>query len=506
MSLYRALADACLDDLGTFARKAFPILEPGRAYTDTWHVDCVCDHLQALYDGDIKRLIINIPPRTLKSVLVAQIFPAWCLAKAAHIQFIGVSYAHTLAERNVMGARKILTSDFYLDSYPHVKLSSDNNRKDFFTTDANGQYKGTGIGGTVTGFGADILLIDDPINPKEAMSDTIRATASEEIRATLFSRFNDYEAGKLVMIMQRVHEADPSGELLALGGYHHLKLPAEAVAPVKVFLGKKTWGMKQGELLTPRLPIEALEELKLSLGEYNYSGQYLQDPVPMGGRELRPEWRQIYQNGGISPKNMNVVILCDPAGGEDNKRKKLSDWTVFMVVGLSTDNNYYILDMVRDRLNPTERIDTLFILHRKWNALCGKPPKVGYERYGMQSDIHYINDKKRTDAYNFSLIELGGAMHKNDRIRRMIPDMQMGRWYFPVTQPYVDGEGRMFDLIKEFDSEMLSFPRSRFDDMLDCVSRVYDDNLFMVFPAQKKTMVQRAISDNYSGGDDWRDF
>lgn len=508
-SLVDALAEACREDLGIFARKAFSLLEPGREYTESWHVDCVCEHLAAVEAGQIQRLIINIPPRTLKSVLVAQVFPVWVLARQRHAQFIGVSYAHTLAERNVMGARKLVQSDFYRSAYPYVSISSDNNRKDFFTTTLGGQYKGTGIGGTVTGFGADYLLIDDPVNPQEAMSDTIRQSTNSEIRSTLFSRFNDFDKGRLVMIMQRLHEADPTGELLALGGYHHLKLPAEAVRPVRISLGGKSWSMEPGELLTPRLPRSALDELRLSLGEYNFSGQYQQEPVPLGGGEFKGGWLHHYDTAP-SVRRMNLVILCDPSGGEEtNKRKrKLSDWTAYMVVGLAPDNNYYVLDIVRDRLNPTDRVEMLFLLHRKWNAASGKPPKVGYEKYGMMTDTHYIRTKQEADGYHFPLIELGGPMQKEERIRRMIPDMQCGRWYFPRRVDYVDGAGRKFDLVKEFiDSEMATFPKSKYDDMMDCLSRVYDQDLNLVFPAIEVSMVERArrdVVEDTGGG--WRDY
>lgn len=509
MSLAEVLKDICQKDFGTFLAKGFSVLEPGRAFQSSWHIDCVSEHLSAVYSGEIPKIIINVPPRTLKSVQVAQLYPAWVLSKEPSHQFINASYAHSLAERNVMKARQIVQSDFYKDFYPEVKISDDNNRKDFFTTTQNGQYKGTGIGGTITGFGCDTLIVDDPINPKEAVSDTIRLGAIEEIRSTLFSRFNDYEKGKLIMIMQRLHEGDPAGALLADGGYHHLKLPAYATKRIQIDLHGLSWTMEPGDYLTPRLGEAALDELKQNLGEYHFSGQYMQEPVPLGGGEFKEDWLQHYGDGGIKPTQMNVVILCDPAGGEElNKRKrKLSDWTAFVVVGLAPDNNYYILDMVRDKLNPTDRVNTLFTLHRKWNALCGKPPKVGYEKYGMMTDTHYIKQKMTSDAYNFSLIELGGSMKKEERIRRMIPDLQNGRWFFPGTMPYVDNEGRKFDLISELvKSEMLNFPRARNDDMLDAMSRIYDDNLHLTFPRPRASMTERAIRNNDSGSYDWKDF
>lgn len=478
---------ACRESLYLFMGKAFSIIEPATKFEWSWHLQCIAEHLEASYRGELPRLIINIPPRCLKSVSVAQIFPAWLLGKEPQEQIIGASYAHSLAERNVMACRRILLNEWYQECFPNTQISKDQNQKDYFTTTKAGQYKGTGIGGTVTGFGCRTLIIDDALSPKEGSSQTIRQNTNEEIRSTLFSRFNDKRNGRFIMIMQRIHDDDPTGNLMRDGGYHVLKLPAETKTNILITLKNKQWEMHTGDLLTARLPRAALDELRIDLGEYNYAGQYLQEPIPVGGGEFKVEWYQHYTK--CDPKKMNVFILCDPAGGEElnKKKKKNSDWTAFAVIGLSDDNNYYLLDMVRDRLNPTERVETLFMLHRKWNAICGKPPKVGYEKYGMMTDTHYIKLRQNEENYRFPLIELGGAVMKEERIRRIIPDMQRGRWWFPVELPYIDGEGRGFDLVKELlYGELPTFPKARFDDMIDAISRIYDKEMAATFPQLKK--------------------
>jgi len=507
---YEALKAVSRTTFAAFGTKGFNILEPGTTFEYNWHFDCIAEHLQAQFEGDsqVQHLIINEPPRCLKSVEVAQLYPAWVMGKQPSHQFIGAAYAHSLAERNVMKCRQLIQSDFYRDVFPGTKISDDMNKKDYFTTTMNGQYKGTGIGGTITGFGCSTLVIDDPLNPREAVSDQIRTTAINEIRSTLFSRYNKFSEGRLVMIMQRLHDADPTGDLLKDGGYYHLKLPAYATTRVVIDLRGRQWVMEPGDYLTPRLDAKALDKLKTDLGEYHFSGQYMQEPVPIGGGAFKPEWIGRYNAGGIKPKEMNIVILVDPSGGEDinKKKKKLSDWSAFMVVGLAPDGNYYLLDIIRDRLNPTDRVNTLFMLHRKWLGLSGKSPKVGYEKYGMMTDTHYIRDKMAQDAYNFSLVELGGAMSKEERIMRLVPDMQNGRWFFPQTLHYVDGEGRSFDLVHEIiHSEMPTFPRARFDDMLDALSRIYEPELFMVFPKPKMSMKELAFAPEPQD-DGWESF
>lgn len=482
-----AVDAACRKSFSAFAAKAFKIIEPGTFYEYNWHIDCIAEHLQAAYEGQLPKLIINMPPRSLKSYLVSVAFPAWLLGKAAHEKIITASYSHDLAKEMSSKCRHIVKSEWYQSIFPATQLDLAQNQKHHWETTQRGQYYATSSMGSVTGIGCNYLVIDDGIKPMEAQSESIRNSTNENIRATLFSRFNDPRTSRFIMVMQRLHENDPTGNLLSDGGYHLLKLPAETKVPVQISLNGTNWNMKAGELLFPaRLSQEILDQKRLDMTEYHYAGQMLQEPVPAGGGEFKEEWPQYY-HGELKYKTMNIVILVDAAGGDEvnKKKKKTSDWTAMMVIGLAPDNNYYLLDVVRDRLNPTERIDKLFDLHREWNIKGGKPPKVGYEKYGMMTDTHYIEKKKREEGYNFSLVELGGRMIKEERIRRLIPDLQQNRWYYPRNLWYTDCENRKIDLVRELIySEMASFPRAKFDDMLDAKSRIYD--MEIRFPALKK--------------------
>lgn len=484
--------EACRMSFDAFAMRAFRDVEGDLAlYEWNWHIGCIAEHLEAVRKGEIKKLIINIPPRTLKSYLVAQAFPAWVLGNEPHNKFIMAAYSHSLAEDNIVNCKNIMKSSWYKDCFPETIIDPKQDQKHDFKTTERGRYYGAGILGTITGKGADYVVIDDPVKPDEALSDTIRSSTNAAIRNTLFSRFNDPRVGRLVMIMQRLHEDDPTGHLLKDGGYTLLKLPAEAVQrPVIVTLGNKHWTMKKGDLLFPqRLTAEVLEEKRKDMLDYNYVGQFLQEPVPLGGGEFNDSLINYYDESGIRVKEMNIYIVCDPAGGEElqKKKKKKSDFTSFMVIGLHNDNNYYLLDAVRDRMNPTERVQKLFQLHRTWNSLSGKPPKVGYEKYALMTDTHYIREEQKQQGYRFPLVELGGLMEKTERIRRMIPDLQIGRWWFKPSILYTDMEGRTIDLVHEIKkSEMATFPRARYDDMLDALTRIYDTEMQAVFPKLKK--------------------
>lgn len=469
-------------------QRSFPIVEPGTKFDWGWHLDCISEHLEAMFRNEIPRLLINLPPRTLKSYSVARAFPAWVMGKVPSEKFIVTSYGHEVAEQNSMACRRIMKDSWYQYTFPNTRIDPELDRNTHFETTERGQYYAATALSPITGIGCSYMVGDDLIKPMEAFSDAIRNSTNQNIRTTLMNRFNDKRIGKFLMVMQRVHEDDPTGHLLKDGGYVHLKLPAEAMHYHVISLGDKKWEMHAGQLLFPeRLPRQVLDQTILDMSAIHYAGQYLQEPVPVGGGEFLPEWPQFYDQKSIKPKTMNIYILVDAAGGEETnrKKKKSSDWTAMAVVGLGTDNNYYLLDMVRDRLNATERIDTLFILHRKWNDLCGKPPKVAYEKYGLMTDTHYAKKRMAEENYRFPLIELGGRMAKEERIRRIIPDMQKGRWYFPDALIYHDSEGRRFDLTKELlEGELSTFPRSRYDDMIDALTRIYDEDCQAVFPRQ----------------------
>jgi predicted phage terminase large subunit-like protein len=506
--------EAARNDFDLFAQLVFPVTQPGVRYEWNWHIECISEHLQAMHRGEISRLIINLPPRSLKSYLVSQAFPAWVLGKDPTEKFINISYGESVVEQNAMKCRAIINSPLFKRMFPAFKIGLLDRIK-HFETSMKGHYYADSALSTVTGIGCNYMVIDDPLKPMEALSDTVRNSTNENIRSTLLNRFDDKRIGKLLMVMQRVHTDDPTGNLLRDKNIVHLKLPGETKRPIHVQLQTpkkfKQWDMAENSLLFPeRLSREILDQLRLDMTEYHYAGQILQEPVPLGGGEFKDTWIQYYEGGAVFPSKMNIAILCDPSGGEElnRKKKKSSDWTAFMVVGASNDNNYYLLDIVRDRLNPTDRIESLFTLHRKWNGLSGKPPKVGYEKYGLMSDTHYIKHKQKQDGYHFPLIELGGQMIKEERIRRLIPDMQQNRWYFPANLIYVDNEGRKFDLVSELvNSEMKAFPRGRFDDMLDALSRIYDAELGMFFPritAKSPNIINMGKMDNDTPG--WLDF
>lgn len=223
---------------------------------------------------------------------------------------------------------------------------------------------------------------------------------------------------------------------------------------------------------------QTLTDKRRDMGPYVFGCQMLQDPKADAVQGFKREWLKFAdidpQTRRINPRGMNVYILCDPAG----EKKRGSDYTVILAIGLASDGNHYLIDGIRDRLNLTERTAALFAMHRRWRPLL-----VGYEHYGMQADIEHLQFVQKQENYRFKVVELGGPMPKNDRIRRLVPLFEQGRFYLPNALVFADAEGKHRDFVQEFvNEEYLAFPVSGHDDMLDCMSRIVEPDMGAVFP------------------------
>lgn len=462
-------------------------------YKHNWHIDCIARHLEAVERGEIRRLIINVPPRTAKTLVTNIAFPAWFIGRNPGRRVVGVSYAQRLSEKIAYKCRMLMESDWYRQLFPDTKLDPNQSQKANFTTTLGGGRFSTSVGGTLTGEGGDLIVIDDPVNPAEALSDVQRMAANEWVDSTVNTRLNDQKTGRIVVIMQRLHDDDPTGHLIRQGGWHVLKLPAETSEPIKIEIGGETFEYN-GLLHPERLDEETLASLANSMGSYSYAGQFLQEPVPRGGGEFKAEFMQYYASKSLDPTSGNIYITVDPA----NSKKKTSDYTAMCVWLLGRDQNYYLIDGVRERLNPTERIDRLFALHRKWNKLSGRPPHVGYERYGMMADTHYIEKKQEEESYRFPLQEVRSAVAKEERIRRLIPVMERKQIWLPNDLLYTDSQGLPASLMHVIVAEeFLVFPFGRHDDFIDAMSMIFD--MDATFPSMGEVDVTDGLSMYDSG-------
>jgi phage terminase large subunit-like protein len=219
----------------------------------------------------------------------------------------------------------------------------------------------------------------------------------------------------------------------------------------------------------------ALDEKKKQ-GSYIFSCQQLLNPIAEEDQTFRNEWKRFWNPAQEGWEGMNVYILVDPAG---SKKRKNNDFTSMWVVGLNNDNNYYVIDIVRDKLNLTERAEKLFALHQKY-----KPLGVGYEQYSMQGDVEHIKSEQVHKKYRFDITELGGTtLSKEDRIKTLVPLFEYGRIYMPFSLPYVNYKGESADLVRVFfEQEYDAFPVLMHDDMLDGFARITDPKLDARFP------------------------
>jgi predicted phage terminase large subunit-like protein len=324
------------------------------------------------------------------------------------------------------------------------------------------------VDGQPTGKHFTLLVYDDVVT-KESVStpDQIKKTTEAwELSLNLGA-----DGGRSRYIGTRYHMHDTYQAMMDRGSVNQRVYAAANRAGDPVFLSA-----------------EALHKKRRDMGPYTFSCQMLQDPVADKAMSFKVEWLKRYETLGDTSK-WNKYILVDPA----SSKKKTGDYTVMWVLALAPDNNYYVIDGVRDRLNLTERARKIFELHLKH-----EPNGVAYERYGMQADIEHIKSEMERRNYRFNITEVAGSMPKEDRIKRLIPVFEQGRIYLPAHMAYLDYEGNTRDIVKAFiDDEYLAFPVCIHDDMLDCMARILDPVVGAEFP---KKIAPQPVRSLYSSG------
>ena len=346
--------------LKEFTKSSWPTIEPGREFHDNWHIDAISEHLQAVVEGDIKRLIINIPPRHMKSISVAVALPAWTWTIQPQKRFLFASYASSLSVRDSVKCRRLIDSPWYKDHFGETfSLTGDQNQKQRFENDKTGQRIATSVDGALTGEGGDIIVIDDPHNVREAESSAVREGVLEWWDQAMQSRLNDPKTGAFIIIMQRVHENDLTGHILANehDDWDHLCLPARYEighpTPTQTSLGFTDPRTAEGELLWPkRIDDITLTKLERSLGTYASAGQLQQRPMPKGGGILRAEWWVPWESNDL-PEIEYVIQSWDTAFStkEKSSYSARTTWGVFRQHG---QMNAIVIDMWYDRVTYPE--------------------------------------------------------------------------------------------------------------------------------------------------------
>lgn len=377
----RQEADRLAQDLRAFIRSAWTVLEPATVYHHGWHIDAIAEHLEAAYAREIRKLAIFVPPRCMKSLTVSVFGPAWRWTTTPTERFLTASYADSLATEHAKKTRDLIQSAWYRARWGHVfQLAGDQNVKRHYENDQRGYRFATSVGGSGTGFGGDVIVIDDPHNAQEAdrETDADRKAVLDWHDGTVSTRFNDPKTGVEILVMQRLHQQDLAGHVLDKGGWTTLTLPARyeprlmvqlpsetvvdlATPPVRVLeTGRRLSGDPrtiEGELLWPdHVPEPELAEIERNLGPIKAPGQLQQRPAAAEGRILkRSYWR--YFRPDLPPTPALIAQSWDTTF----KDKKTSDWVVGQVWGaLLADRHLH--RVVRGQMGLVDAIDAVLEL------------------------------------------------------------------------------------------------------------------------------------------------
>lgn len=443
MQMFDALLRA---DLSSFIQKTFATVDPGTPYLHNWHVDLIAEYLTACTNRDITRLIVNIPPRYMKSISVSVAWPAWVIGHNPSAKFLASSYSEKLSLKHSVDTRLMIQSPTYRRVFPNVQLVKDQNEKSKFVTTARGHRIATSTGGTATGEGGDFLIVDDPHNPKQAESQVERENTLEWFDQTFYSRLNDKKRGVIVVVMQRLHQKDLTGHLLEQGGWEHLKIPAIAERKQVYNFGKVSRIRPPGDILHKEREAEPeMFKNKRVLGSYGFAGQYQQEPVPAEGGLIQKAWVRYFKIPPIKPTR--IVQSWDTA----YKATELNDPSV-CTTWAETDKGYYLLDLWRDRAEYPRLKAAVQSQAARW-----RPHAVLIEDRASGQSL--IQDLKATTR--LPIIPISPEKDKLTRMSAQSAKFEAGQVHVQETAAW----------LQEFERELFTFPLSEHDDQIDSVSQ-----------------------------------
>ncbi len=444
----RVLDEACRQSLLPFVMRAFGMRHPGGRFHMAPYIDAICHQLERLYRGDCKQLIITVPPRHGKSEIASIGFPAWALGLDPGLRFMVASYGHELSDDHLEKTRELLSHNSYHRLFPGTRIQRGKDTTRVFGTAAGGGYRAVSTRGAVTGFGANIIIIDDLHKADEALTPERRLDALRFYQNTLGSRFDDPANARTVVIQQRLHEDDIVGWLLAQGGWHHLNLPAVAEKDEIIPLTRgRMWHRRKGDLLDPvRFPPEFLEGRRRAMGNRSYGAQYQNNPVVADGGYIRLGWFGQYDEAPERNAFNRIVQSWDTASTD----RSTSDFSVGMTWG-RLDGKWHLLDLFRGRPEFPELFERVMAWHRRWkaDALIIEAASSG----------HALYQEVRRAGVPGLVVSPTPRLGKLDRVDGKSVELASGEYLLPADAPWLDA----------LRHELVAFPDGRNDDQVDAL-------------------------------------
>lgn len=441
----------CVGSFAEFVRWAWPIVEPNTPFVDGWHIDAIGMHLEASLHGQVRNLLINMPPRHMKSTLIGVMFPAWVWLRFPSKKFLYSAYAESLSVRDSVKCRMLIESYQYRKLFnPPWTMAKDQNAKGRFMNTMMGYRLSTSVGGTATGEGGDFIIADDPHNAKEIHSDDVRNGVLQWWDEVMSSRGNDPKTVVKIIVMQRLHELDLAGHVLKKGGYTHLILPAEYEGNKnKTELGWEDPREEPGELLWPnRFGRVEIEQLKKDLGSMASAGQLQQRPSNAKGNIVQRGWWKFWRE---LPR-LDVEIQSWDFAVKD---KKTNDPTCGLAMGRKGADKY-LFDQYHARVNfpaACQAVVTFSNKHKRTYKKVIEPKANGPA---------VVATLKKTVS---GLVEVEPLGDKVMRLNAVAPDVEAGNWWLP--DPSLPGMGWVHDFIEE----LAAFPNGANDDRVDAFSQ-----------------------------------
>lgn len=461
-----------------FVRAAWHVIEPSKPFVDGKHIEAICKHLEAVFDGWITRIVVNMPPRFAKSSIISVLFRVWTWIRKPWTRFLCASYALSLAIRDNLKCRRLIQSQWFQERYGHIfSLSKSQNAKIKFENSCSGSSHAVSVGSSTTGEGFDVGIIDDPHAIDEKRSDTTREGTLEWFRDTWCTRLNDPMTSVMIIVCQRVHQEDLSGYILSgETGEHwvHLNLPLEYEPNDRCIThlpnGEKfweDWREMEGDLLWPdRFPADVVARAKRRHGPQGFAALYQQRPIPAGGLVFNQSYERLF----AIDRESNLYLLETPRGVKPvpmhecwlattsdvaAKAKEQNDFTVFSTWAITPDLDVLLLDVRRNHWTIPEQKEQGYKVYREFVA----------ENYNCL----YFEDVGYQSAIGQELIALGvpclpfSPAGKGDKVLRATAAsiwQQLGKVYFVKNAHW----------LPDWRDELYFFPKAPHDDQIDTLS------------------------------------